>query len=74
MKEVHGRLTDHARFSHDNASGGLVSLGFEILVTLNACMVVALEDLLNFSVDNHCGKMYDRLLFNHKLYSSLSYT
>lgn len=73
IKEVLGKLTDHARFAHNNASGGLSSLGSGKLVTLDARMLVALEDLLNLTVDNRCGKMYDRFLYNHKLYSSLGY-
>jgi hypothetical protein len=71
IKEVLGKLIDHARFAH-NASGGLAYLGSGKFITLNAHMLVALEGLLNLTVDNNCGKMYDRFLFNHKLYSSYS--
>ena len=74
VKEAIGKLTENARFAHNNASGGLVSLGSAKPVTLNARMLVALEALLNLTVNNRCGKMYDRFLFSHKLYSSLSYT
>ena len=73
VKELLGKLTNHARFVYNNASNGLATLGCEKLVTLDARMLVALEDLLNETVDNRCGKMYDRFLYNHKLYSSLSY-
>ncbi len=74
VKELLGKLTNHARFVHNNASNGLATLGCGKLVTLDAHMLVALEDLLNETVDNRCGKMYDRFLYNHKLYSSPSYT
>ena len=74
LKEAVGKLTENARFTHNSASGGLLSLGSAKLVTLNASMLIALEHLLNLTVDNHCGKMYNRFLFNHKLYSSVNYT
>ena len=74
VKETIGKLTENARFAHNNASGRLVSLGSAKPATLNARMLVALEALLNLTVNNRCGKMYDRFLFSHKLYSSLSYT
>ena len=74
LKEFLGKLTDNARFPHSNSSGGLVYLGSGKRVTLNAQMLVALENLLKITVDNSWRKMYDRFLFNHKLSSSLSYT
>ena len=71
VKEVLNKLTDHARFSNNNASGGLSCLGSAKLIHLDAHMS---ENLLNLTVNNRCGKMYDRFLYNHKLYSSVGYT
>ena len=62
MKKMLSKLTDHARFRHNNASHGLATLGCGKQVTLDAHMLVALEDLLSQTVDNRCGKMYDRFL------------
>ena len=74
MKDVLKKLTEHARFASNKASDGLSSLGSGKLIHLDARMLVALEDLLNLTVDNLCGKIYDRFLYDHKLYSSLGYT
>ena len=74
VKDVLKKLTDHARFASNKASDGLSSLGSGKLIHLDACMLVALEDLLNLTVDNPYGKMYYRFLYDHKLYSSLAYT
>jgi hypothetical protein len=62
VKKMLSKLTDHARFRHNNASHGLATLGCGKQVTLDAHMLVALEDLLSQTVDNRCGKMYDRFL------------
>ena len=68
------RLTDHSRFKHSGVSDGLKFIGCGLLITLDALMLLALENLLNLNVGNSCATMYDRFVYNHKFYSSIHYT
>ena len=74
VKEVLSKLTDNARFVHSNSGAEVTALGCGTLVTLDARMIVALEDLLGLTLNTQCGKMFDRFLYNHQLHSSVSYT
>jgi hypothetical protein len=73
VKEVLSKLTDNAWFVHSNSGAEVTALGCGTLVTLDARMIVALEDFLGQTLNTQCGKMY-RFLYNHQLYSSVSYT
>lgn len=74
VTEAVSRLTDHARFKHCGVSDGLKFISGGLAVTLDALMLLPSENLLDLTVDNRCGKMYDKFVFNHKFYSSIRYT
>ena len=74
VTEAIARLTNHARFKHSGVSDGLKFIGGGLSITLDALMLLALENLLNLTVGNRCGKMYNRFVYNHKFYSSIHYT
>ena len=66
------QLTDMAKFHH--VDNGLTRLGSEKYVALSAHRILAIQDLLNVDVINRSAIMYDRFIYNHKLYSSTTYT
>ena len=73
VKKVLSKLTDNSRFAHNISGTELTFLGSGKLVVLDARMIVALEDLLGLTLVSEHGKMYERFLYNHQLYSSVSY-
>lgn len=53
---------------------GLTPLGSEKSVTLSAHWTIALERLLDVTVNKQVGVTHQRIIYNHQLYSSVSYT
>ena len=74
VKEVLSKLTDDVRFKHQNAHDGLTPLGSKKSITLDVRRIIALERLLDITVSNQVGIIHERFIYNHQLYSSVSYT
>ena len=74
VKEALSKLTDDVKFKHQNGDDGLTPLGSEKSVTLNAHWTIALERLLDLTVNKQVGIIHERFIYNHQLYSSVSYT
>ena len=74
VTDAFARLTDHARFRHSGVSDGLKFIGCGFSITLDSLTFLALENQLNLNVGNRCATVYNRLVYNHKFYSSIHYT
>ena len=74
VKEALSKLTNDVKFKHQNGDDGLTPLGSEKSVTLNAHWTIALERLLDLTVNKQVGIIHERFIYNHQLYSSVSYT
>ena len=74
VNDILVKLMYDARYKYKNGGDGLSVLGCCKMVTLDARMLVALQDLLGMIVNTESGDLYDRFVYNHQLYSGVNYT
>ena len=73
VKDFLVRLTDTVRFKYKNDCSGLFPIGSPKLVTLDACRILAVEDLLNINLYNYVRNVFEGYVCNHQIYSSVNY-
>ena len=68
------KLSDVKHFTSDaHFTNGVLGVGMEKPVLLNASQILAVQVLLGLAVQNICGVMYSRCVASNKLFSCVSY-